>query len=176
MANIKTRSDTGSDTRADITLIWIYNVNPVSDLTRSPYRTSLPVVCSKQNKMAEAEASRFREVTDDETYAFLEEMKNPNTRRKTVSDCKIFTEWLASENELRPMEEIEPTVLDSYLARFFLSVRNQKHEEYEPDTLKAIQSSISRYLTEKNNINILQDKEFSHSRDCLKSKRVLVGE
>ena len=36
-----------------------------------------------------------------------------------------------------------------YLARFFLTVRKQDKEEYEPDTLKSFQSRFQRYLAEK---------------------------
>ena len=69
------------------------------------------------------------------------------------------------------MESIPVAELNQYLARLFLSVRSQKNEEYEPDSLKSIQSSISRYLMEKNGTNILQDKEFHHSREVLAAKR-----
>jgi hypothetical protein len=69
------------------------------------------------------------------------------------------------------LEEIEPAQLDQYLARFFLSVQNRKGEEYEPDTLKCIQSSINRYLGDKTKINIINYIEFKHSRDVLSAKR-----
>ena len=63
------------------------------------------------------------------------------------------------------------TELNMLLARFYLSVRTKLNREYEPDSLKIIQSSISRYLNEKRNINILKDKEFQHSRDVIDAKR-----
>jgi hypothetical protein len=69
------------------------------------------------------------------------------------------------------LEEIEPAQLDQYIARLFLSVQNRKGEEYEPDTLKCIQSSINRYLGDKTKINIINDIEFKHSRDVLSAKR-----
>ncbi|CAG2232583.1 unnamed protein product [Mytilus edulis] len=56
---------------------------------------------------------------------------------------------------------------------FFISVRNKKGEEYEPDTLKSIQSSINRHLNENSetDVNILTDKDFQHSRDVLSAKK-----
>ena len=63
------------------------------------------------------------------------------------------------------------TELNMLLARFYLSVPTKLNQEYEPDSLKIIQSSISRYLNEKRNINILKDKEFQHSRDVIDAKR-----
>ncbi|CAC5392050.1 unnamed protein product [Mytilus coruscus] len=56
-------------------------------------------------------------------------------------------------------------------SKIFLSVRNKKGEKYEPDTLKSIQSSINRHLSEKSDVNILTDKDFQHSRDVLSAKK-----
>ena len=102
---------------------------------------------------------------------FIDSMKNSNTTKKTKCDVKLFTNWFQAENELRCLEEIEPAQLDQYIARLFLSVQNRKGEEYEPDTLKCIQSSINRYLGDKTKINIINDIEFKHSRDVLSAKR-----
>ena len=52
----------------------------------------------------------------------------------------------------------------------FGSVRSKKKEEYEPDTLRGIQSSIKKYMLESVNINIITDPEFKHSRDVLHVK------
>jgi hypothetical protein len=92
-------------------------------------------------------------------------------RKKTKSDVKLFSEWLHKENEDRLIEDIEKDKLDHYLARFFLSVRNRRGEEYEPDTLKSFQASVSRYLMEKTKTNIMLNREFTHSRDVLSAKR-----
>ena len=121
-----------------------------------------------------ADDVRFLHVFSDETSRFIDEMKNNNTKMKTKSDMKILSEWLHGDNELRVVEDIPTAELDQYLARFFLSVRSKKNEEYEPDSLKAIQSSVSRYLMEKNGTNILQDKEFHHCREVLTAKRKLL--
>jgi hypothetical protein len=56
---------------------------------------------------------------------FIDEMKNNNTTMKTKSDMKILSEWLHGDNELRAVEDIPSAELDQYLARFFLSVRNE---------------------------------------------------
>ena len=57
---------------------------------------------------------------------------------------KLFSEWLHKENEDSLIEDIEKDKLHEYLARFILSVRNRRGEEYEPDTLKSFQASVSR--------------------------------
>ena len=121
----------------------------------------------------EQNAIRMNE-TENDTLAFVESMKNKNTKSKTTSDLKNFKEWMRNENlnEDRNLEDIPPRELDMYLARFFLTVRKQDKEEYEPDTLKSFQSSFLRYLAEKGYAsNILKDDCFKHSRDVLMSKR-----
>ncbi|CAC5419428.1 unnamed protein product [Mytilus coruscus] len=66
------------------------------------------------------------------------------------------------------MEEIPVFELDKFLARFFMT--KSDGTPYEPGTVKAFQSSISRYLTDKLNISIIKDKEFNHSRELLSAK------
>ena len=114
----------------------------------------------------------IRPDTEAETFNFVESMKNPNTKAKTMSDLKKFNEWLLSVGEERSIETIAPENLDLYMARFFLSIKKKNDKEYEPDSLKSYQSSLHRYLTEKKyNGNILKDESFKHSRDVLSSKR-----
>ncbi|XP_063441624.1 uncharacterized protein KIAA1958-like [Mytilus trossulus] len=119
----------------------------------------------------DGDGARFVAVGDGETGDFVELMKNANTRKKTVSDIKILKDWLISVGELRNPEDIPVEAMNMYLARFFIAVRTKDRKEYEPDSLKCIQSSIHRYLNEKSNISILKDKEFAHSRDVLGAKR-----
>ncbi|CAG2240035.1 unnamed protein product [Mytilus edulis] len=83
---------------------------------------------------------------------FIDQMRNKNTSRKTNSD-----------------------ELDLLLARFFMTAKKCDGGDYEPDTLKSIQGSINRHLTEKHcNINLIKDKECKHSRVVLVSKRKLL--
>jgi hypothetical protein len=97
-------------------------------------------------------------------------MKIPREKRDMNNDVGIFKQWLSSVGELQNRGDIEVSELNMLLARFYLSVRTKLNQEYEPDSLKIIQSSISRYLNEKRNINILKDKEFQHSRDVIDAK------
>ena len=74
----------------------------------------------------EQNAIRMNE-TENDTLAFVESMKNKNTKSKTTSDLKNFKERMRNENlnENRNLEDIPPRELDMYLARFFLTVRKQ---------------------------------------------------
>lgn len=107
---------------------------------------------------------------DTDTAAFVQSLKNDNTVRKTTSDMRLFNRWLRSNNEMRLAEEIPVTELDKCLARFFMTVKKDDESNYEPQSVRSMQSSISRYLTEKCAINIMVDKEFHHSRDVMSAK------
>ena len=98
--------------------------------------------------------------------------QNPSTVRKTKAYVKKITDFLGEEQETRPVETIPPRELNMYLARFFLSVRKNNQSECEPDTIKAYQSSLQRYLNDRNYPeSLLTGSSFKHSRDVLTSKR-----
>ena len=77
----------------------------------------------------ERDSTRYREVTEAETFNFVESMKNANTKAKTMSDLKKFNEWLLSVGEERSIESIPPEILDLYMARFVLSIRKKNDKE-----------------------------------------------
>ena len=116
--------------------------------------------------------SRFRGVSDSETYEYVKNTKNQNTQMKTNSDLKKMHSWLESVGEQRKVESIPSKDLDLYQARFFLSAKKKSDKEYEPDTLKANQASPHRYLAHKQyRGNILKDHVFKQSRTVLMSKK-----
>ena len=117
----------------------------------------LPVFTPADDNMSSNE--KCIQISETDTETFIQSMNNDNTWKKTKSDVKLFSEWLHKENADRLIEDIEKDQLDQYLARFFLSVRNGKGEEYEPDTLKSFQASVSRYLMEKTKTNIMLDRD-----------------
>lgn len=71
--------------------------------------------------VGEDDHSRYRSVTDENIYTFIEDLRNSNTKRKTIDDCKIFMNWIESENEIRNLEDIPAADLDNYLAMIFSS-------------------------------------------------------
>jgi hypothetical protein len=74
-------------------------------------------------------------------------MKNVNIKRKTESDIMIFKDWLSTVGELRNPEYIGVEEMYMHMARFF-SVHTKFKQYYEPNSLKCIQASISRYLSD----------------------------
>ena len=126
-------------------------------LVRLRQNKQLPVFTPADDNMSSNE--KCIQISETDTETFIQSMNNDNTWKKTKSDVKLFSEWLHKENADRLIEDIEKDQLDQYLARFFLSVRNSKGEEYEPDTLKSFQASVSRYLMEKTKTNIMLDRD-----------------
>ena len=125
------------------------------------------------DSLIEEREDRFRDVSEVETDRFIEDMKNNNTKRKTICDVKLLHSWMEAKlGDRRRAEFIPPSELDSVLARFFLSIRKPDLTEYEPESIKSKQLSISRYLKEqKYAYDIMMDPQFSHSRQCVFSKK-----
>ena len=46
-------------------------------------------------------SKRFVKFTEEEIASFTEDQENANTKKKTVSDLKLFNEFLNSEEEER---------------------------------------------------------------------------
>ena len=129
----------------------------------------------KINNMADqtsADAESSSANFEIDTEAFVESMKNKNTKRKTEGDVKKFVEFLKEQDELRKPEELDDAEFDKNLTRFFLLAKRKDGKDYEPDTLKAFQTSLQRHLSEKRpGVNIIEDNAFKHSRDVLIAKR-----
>ena len=49
-------------------------------------------------------SKRFVKFTEEEIASFTEDQENANTKKKTVSDLKLFNEFLNSEEEERNIE------------------------------------------------------------------------
>ena len=118
--------------------------------------------------------SRFSGPNDVES--FITEQKNKSTTRKTKQHLDIFLEFLETKNEDRAPHTIPPADLDEYLASFFVSIKKisedgQDVQDYEPCTIKGMQSSIARYLKEKKYAaSIIQSDVFFKSREAIAAK------
>ena len=89
-------------------------------------------------------------------------------------NINVIKRYLGSINEGRKIdhENIPPKELNIQLAKFFMNVRKKNGDVYEPTSLKDFQRSLQRYLNDKSSqVNILQDQEFSKSREVLLAKK-----
>ncbi|XP_053403158.1 uncharacterized protein LOC128558273 [Mercenaria mercenaria] len=104
---------------------------------------------------------------------FISNQKPINTVRKTASDIGVFQKWLkeAVPGECKKLEDISPDCLNTYLKSFYLTVKKQNGEDYEPDSLSGIKNSIDRYLSDKNySTSVCRGEEFKSSRSVLLAK------
>jgi hypothetical protein len=62
-----------------------------------------------------------------------------------LSDIRIFKDWLSRVGEHRNPEDIGDVHASG---KIFFSARTKFEPDYEPDSLKCIQASISRYLSD----------------------------
>jgi hypothetical protein len=109
---------------------------------------------------------------DKEIKEYIDKNKAINTVKKTKSDLNIWFRWCKTVNEKRKLEEISVEELNSLLGHFFINIKKQNGEEYEPNSLTSLQSSIDRHLREAGRMySILFDREFETSRKALEAKR-----
>jgi hypothetical protein len=112
---------------------------------------------------------------DKEIKEYIDKNKAINTVKKTKSDLNIWFRWCKTVNEKRKLEEISVEELNSLLGHFFINIKKQNGEEYEPNSLTSLQSSIDRHLREAGRMySILFDREFETSRKALEAKRKKV--
>ena len=65
--------------------------------------------------------------------------------------------------------------LDKVLSQFYGEIRKQDGREYEPDSLRVMQSSLYRHLSEKRySKSILKDQVFNESRKILEGNESKV--
>jgi hypothetical protein len=104
---------------------------------------------------------------------FRSAQENKSTTRKTLGHVTIFTNFLKLKGEARAVHMIPPDELDRFLGHFFVSVRKQNGEEYEPCYLKNIQNSLERHLKNRMySVSLTNGREFHNSRQMLKAKQI----
>jgi len=107
--------------------------------------------------------------------AMILAQKEQSTIAKTRSDVGIFDRWLVlykPGEEERHMYKIPPVELNTILACFWIQIRKNAEEDYEPNSLTSFMHSFDRYLRENDyGHSIKTDMEFDHQREVLKSRR-----
>jgi len=83
--------------------------------------------------------------------------------------------WCEARNIDDKIESFSPQALDESLTKFYAEVRKRNGSEYEPDSLREMQTSIDRYLRQKNYPDsIISGREFKKSQETLNSKAKLL--
>ncbi|XP_052795374.1 transcriptional regulator QRICH1-like [Mya arenaria] len=115
----------------------------------------------------------FVELTSDDVRKLIEDEENKNTMKKTLSDVQKFERFLLNKGEKKAIYQIEPDLLDEYVANFILSVRKADGAEYEPTSIRNIVSSLDRKLKRhKYPFRLIaeQTNAFQLTRDALRAK------
>jgi DNA-directed RNA polymerase subunit RPC12/RpoP len=77
---------------------------------------------------------------------FIDQQKKKSTLNCTKCNLKILYKWLVQKEELRNIENIPLPELDAYLSQFYINLRKECGQEYEPGTFDSICASIERHL------------------------------
>ena len=85
----------------------------------------------------------------------------------------LLKEFKRVKDESRPVEEIPPHELSSFISEFIITMRKKENnKDYEPNSLRAMMTSFERYLKKKNyGYSIIRNFEFERARTALKSKQ-----
>ena len=93
---------------------------------------------------------------------------NGNTKRSTDTWIKRYSKWATERGHPIDITCIPPERLDSILQQFYAELRKKNGDEYEPESLKVMQTALDRYLRDQGyTSSILRDKEFVK---CLMAK------
>ena len=120
----------------------------------------------------EMDVSRFPDVPSEE----IEELKslavNINTTRWTKQWMNVLKSWCTSRRiQNVNIATMAPDELDKLLSKFYAEVKKKDGTDYEPDSLRIMQSALERYLRENGyKSSIVRDREFMNSQQVLNAK------
>ena len=167
----ETTATVSAATKVSVTLLSITETNQTYGRASETISAGIQSSTATAAKTATATTMKrqFRDVNIDN---FLNENENMNTKKKTVSDMKLFNQFLLHKQDSRNVENIPAHDLNNLICEFLLGVTKKDGSEYEPTTLRGIIGSIDRYLKHNNsNISLMNDKEFAKVWEVMKSKQ-----
>ena len=81
----------------------------------------------------------------------------------------VFTSWCSSRHLDTNIDTMAPEELNKVLGKFYAEVKKKDGDDYEPESLKIMQSSIERYL---HVVSIVRSREFHNSQEILNAKAI----
>ena len=119
------------------------------------------------------ENQRFYKCNETEIESLIDKTKNHNTESSTKTWVNVFQSWAKERGFPQEVSAYEPENLDKTLCIFYTEIRKRDGNQYEPDCLRVMRSSLDRYLRLKNYPkSILNDDVFKKSNTVLKVKHV----
>ena len=93
-----------------------------------------------------ADIARFAVLSPEDLQRLYENSKNSNTDRSTSTWVNLYPTWARIRGKLQDFKDYPPHELNDVLAQFFAEIRKNDGDDYEPDCLRVMQSSLNRYL------------------------------
>ena len=122
-------------------------------------------------------SNRFSLLEEEQISAIEGKSKNLNTTRSTNTWVNVFNSWAESRNVIPELSLFAPEDLNAILRRFYAEAKKVDGNDYEPDSLRVMQSGLHRYLLDcKYPKSIITDPEFKTSRDVLEGKARILRE
>ena len=122
-------------------------------------------------------SSVFASTTEKEIQGLLEKNKNGNTIKSTATWVKRFEKWKKEKCVSVDLPNISALNLNVVLQQYFAEIRNEKGEEYAPDSLRTMLSAMHRYIKGTGySHNILTAPEFASAREVLNGKAIALRE
>ena len=121
----------------------------------------------------EEHSGRFAEVSESDVEKFIEGGGTQTLNKKTLYDLKLDKKFPVEEcHEIREIEKIPLTELDSYLSQFVLAARTKTGKIYEPSSLCGILANVECQLScSSYGRTIFKDSDFKKTREALKAKQ-----
>ena len=120
-------------------------------------------------------AARFVEASTNDIDDFIQKSKSFNTTKSTNKWMSVYVSWAKLRNKEIEIQKLPPVEPELILQVFFAEVKKQNGDDYEPNSLSAMQSSIDRHLKNCGYLHsILRDREFVSSRSVLEGKARLL--
>ena len=112
--------------------------------------------------------SRFSSATATTIQLLKNSSTNENTVKSTAFWLSAWKKWFLEKGITEEIENYDPTQLNSFLERFQAEIKNKHGEDYEPESLKVMITSLDRHLkNEGYKLSIIRDREFSSSKQVL---------
>ena len=88
---------------------------------------------------------RFFISNEDDINDFQEASSSKNTKLSTSTWVNLYKNWATVRNICTEIHSFPPAELDKILARFYIEVRKEDGNDYEPSCLRVMISALDRY-------------------------------
>ena len=109
-----------------------------------------------------AKKERFAELDEKSLENILKEKDAKNTQQATERCKRILDAYLQQKN-LKRLEEMTASELNTALYQFYAEVRTPSGEKYKTNSFQTIRHGLNRYTSSKLNIDIVKGEEFKEA-------------